>query len=149
MINLEAPIIPSKSIGSINIGEKFSSYLDYLHNESIQFTREDFNSGLSIIIVERGTIEVTTDSEDVILNISCGKKYNGSCKEKYFVGMSISQILSESERQLILHGFLILDRDFGFGFEIPEEFENCDYAENLPEDFVPERIYVFPENQWG
>ncbi len=149
MINLEAPIIPNKSIGGISIGDDFKSYLDYLQSESINFQIRSFDNGLAIISIDNGTIQVTISGEGIVLNLACRKKYMGLCKGLYFPGMNISEILAQSEKQLIIHGFLIIDRDFGFGFEIPREFEDCDYAENLPKDFIPERLYVFPEDQWG
>lgn len=60
----------------------------------------------------------TLDAGDII-SISCGEGYQGRYKDVFYPGISVGDVLRVSEKQNLLHGALIVDRDFGFYFPLP------------------------------
>ncbi|MEC4717737.1 hypothetical protein RY831_01115 [Noviherbaspirillum sp. CPCC 100848] len=63
-------------------------------------------------------------------------------------GMTIKEIKRHSTRQLVIHGFLIIDDEYGLGFSIANDFEDVDYVSQLPDDLILEELHVMSTEWW-
>ena len=67
--------------------------------------------------------------------------------------MRVGDIVRVTEHQVLLHGFLIVERQFGMAFSIPEDFrgvplDDVDRVEELPEEMILEELHVTDPEWW-
>ncbi len=67
--------------------------------------------------------------------------------------MTVKQICDNSSKQLVIHGMLVIDKEFGAFFDIPESYEgvpcdDIDYVSQLPQNMVLNELHVKDREWW-
>lgn len=151
-MNIHAEIISGKSIADIEIGESIDSYLPaiYQENRKVELNVYD-NPGIKLhsYRIDDGLITINADKNGTILNLSCRHPYKGKYQGKLYPGMSIAQIVAASQKQLLIHGYLVVDNDFGFCFNLPHPYDDdFDFISQLPNDLILGEVYVKDKEWW-
>ncbi|NOQ75421.1 MAG: hypothetical protein GQ574_25650 [Crocinitomix sp.] len=149
MIDIAAPIIDGNSIGGISIGQDSRLLLSELYSNGYMIEENKFHSDFIEYKVNEGIISfVINSSSNNVINISCKNPYEGSWKNKFTPSMSVQTIIKQSNKTMVLHGFLIIDGIYGVGYNLPNEYDEIDSVDQLPDDLVLEQIYVMDNDWW-
>lgn len=151
-MNINAEIISGKSIGDIEIGKSIDAYLPsiYQENKKVEVNVYD-NPGIKLhsYRIDDGLITINADEGGTILNVSCKSPYKGKYQGKLYPGMSVAQIVAATQKQLLIHGFLVVDNDFGFCFNLPHPYDDdLDHISELPDDLILDEVYVKDKEWW-
>jgi hypothetical protein len=151
-MNINADIISGKSIADIEIGQSIDSYLPaiYKDNRKVELNVYD-NPGIKLhsYRIDDGLITINADENGTILNLSCRYPYKGKYQGKLYPGMTIAQIIAATQKQLLIHGYLVVDGDFGFCFNLPHPYDDDhDYISQLPGDLILGEVYVKDREWW-
>ncbi|MCS3799198.1 hypothetical protein [Niastella sp. OAS944] len=151
-MNIHAEIISGKSIGDIEIGKPIDAYLTSIYQENRKVELNTFDHpGLKLhsYKIDDGLITINADENGTILNVSCRSAYEGKYKGVLRPGMSVAQVVAATQKQLLIHGFLVVDNDFGFCFNLPSPYDDdLDHVSELPDDLVLEEVYVKDKEWW-
>jgi hypothetical protein len=151
-MNIHAEIISGKSIGDIEIGKSIDACLlsVYQENRKVELTVYD-NPGIKLhsYSIDDGLIKINADENGTVLNVSCRSPYKGKYKGILHPGMSVAQIVAATQKQLLIHGFLVVDNVFGFCFDLPSPYDDdVDHVSELPRDLILEEVYVKDKEWW-
>lgn len=151
-MNINAEIVSGRSIGDIEIGKPIDPYLAsvYQENRKVELNTYD-NPGLKLhsYRIDDGLITINADENGTILNVSCRSPYKGKYKGKLHPGMSVAQVVAATQKQLLIHGFLVVDNDYGFCFNLPSPYDDdLDHISELPDDLILEEVYVKDKEWW-
>jgi hypothetical protein len=151
-MNINAEIVSGRSLGDIEIGKPVDEYLAaiYQENRKVELNVYD-NPGIKLYSyrIDDGLITINTNENGVILNLSCKRPYTGKYKGKLFPGMTVDEIVAATQKQLLIHGFLVVDADYGFCFNLPHPYDDdLDYISQLPNDLVLEEVCVKDKEWW-
>lgn len=155
-MDLYAEIVSGTSIGGVSLGESIQDTLRNLQAQSADFREtafENLGGCFRQIHVAGGVLSIVADGTDRVVRLWCTPGYLGSYRGAFRPGMTIEDICKRSHRQLILHGFLLLDGDFGAGFSIPDRYEgqcfdDVDFIEQLPRTMVLTELHVMEPEWW-
>jgi len=149
MINNTDKIIPGKSLGGININDPLDTVLEKIVQSGYSYQTFNFSADYTQFVLNSGEIKfVINNNSKLVANICCTKPYKGKSLGVYGPGISIKNLIDISEKQIILHGFIIVDGVFEMGYNLPNEFEELDEVHDLPANFVLEELYIMKENWW-
>lgn len=149
MINYSADIIPGKSIADICIEDNLSDVLSRVYLKTKQLSINKFSKEYTQYIVDNGIISfVINNHASRIINISCKKPYNGKYNHIFEPGLTVKEIIKYSTKQMLLHGFLIIDGIYGLGYNLTNYYEDCDYIDQLPKNLILEELYVMQNDWW-
>lgn len=136
MIDLSLPIKPGVSCGGILIGDNIANYMSNLYQQFADVQVVEYKNTkhpVTSYIINKGVLRINTSEAGDILSIGCSKGYKGLCKGIYGPGITVEHLLKVSSQQNLLHGAIILDRDFGFYFPIPYPHDElADSIQDLP-----------------
>ena len=63
--------------------------------------------------------------------------------------MSVAEIVAATQKQLLIHGFLVPDNNYGVCFNLPHPYDDdYDYISQLPNDLILEEVYVKDREWW-
>ena len=150
-INFEAEILPGHSIGNICLGMHYEDVLAHLAEKDYSTSERDFaNAGTKFfeITIDDGTLVAIANEQGSIVRLQCGTRYAGKLRSVFFAGMSVRNILKQSSKQLMLHGLLVLDGEYGAAYGVPSEFSELDYAKELPSELRLDEINVMSTDWW-
>lgn len=139
-------IIPNDGVANIHLGENVNIVFDRLDKLGYEIS-DICNNCLKI---KKSFIDVYFDpiSYEISL-ISCGINFNGSYKtSKGYIkaGMTVADILQNTTEQVAWGGFVMVDRIFGIGFPLPEEFDDFSkLTDFLDYDFVFNELSVYKD----
>ncbi len=155
-MNLHADIVPNESIGGIQIGQDANPVLQELEDNGVRFSKSTFlNSEQQFhrISINNGALYLIANSSGKIVRIWCTDLYKGSYKSVLRPGMTVSEAVERTGKQLVIHGMLILDGEFGMGFSIPDKFEGKFYDDiesvnDLPGHMKLDELHVMHREWW-
>lgn len=155
-MNIFADIVSGDSIGDIKIGSDLQTVLAELFKQNHKVEKKSFKQfdvDYSLVNVDSGMLSIVADSSNSIVRLWCRQPYRGKFRGIFFPGMPVSEILDKSKKQLIIHGMLILDDDFGVGFNIPDKYngsyyDDVDYVDQMPQNMVLEELHVMKKEWW-
>ena len=139
-------IAPNDGIANIHLGE----------NVNIVFNKLD-RLGYKISDISDNCLKVEKSFIDIYFNpvnyeislISCGINFDGSYKTskgRIKAGMTVADILQNTTEQVAWGGFVMVDRIFGIGFPLPEEFDDFSkLTDFLDYDFVFNELSVYKD----
>ena len=136
--------IPNDGVANIRLGE----------DVNIVFNRLD-ELGYEISDICDTCLKIKQSFIDIYFNpisyeislISCGINFKGSYKtSKGYIkaGMTVADILQNTTEQVAWGGFVMVDRIYGIGFPLPEEFDDFSkLTDFLDYDFVFNELSVY------
>ena len=139
-------IIPNDGVANIHLGENVNIVFDRL--DKLGYEISDICD--NCLKIKKYFIDVYFDpiSYEISL-ISCGINFNGSYKtSKGYIkaGMTVADILQNTTEQVAWGGFVMVDRIFGIGFPLPEEFDDFSkLTDFLDYDFVFNELSVYKD----
>jgi hypothetical protein len=150
-MNIAAEIVSGSSIGNIRLETNAIDVLSEIYQEG-RIVKEkkfiNFNMEFIHYEIDDGVVSIVADENSIIKRLWCKKPYKGKYKSNLFPGMTVSDIKKNSLKQLVIHGFLIPDGDFGIGFNIPDRYDDIDYVDQLPSDLILEELHVMDKEWW-
>ena len=103
------------SVAGFDIGENINSYLPNLYLQEVEVDRVIFNKGnyneIHHYIIDKN-IKINTSKEGEILNISCSNIYYGKYKDILYLGITIEDIISKTDKQVIMFDSLFVNQDY-------------------------------------
>ena len=155
MLNIDAKIEPGISVGGVKIGTSIEEFITSLNHSKTLYTLKTFsNFGMHFleITVESYGLRIVGKKDDVIELVSCRKPYRGQFKDRYYLGMTVAELKAVADKLLVIHGYIVLDGEFGVAFDFPEFFEGVPYddLENIEElpDHMPLNEMVIRNKEW-
>lgn len=137
MLNNE--IIPMSSIGGISLGDNVDSVINLLRADY------DLEENANSIAVDDGLITIYfNENKRVVTEISCNRKFKGKYSNKLWPGMTVADVIKNTQKQIAWSGFVEVDGIKGIGLSLPEDrddFENI--TDFLDLDFVFEELWVY------
>jgi hypothetical protein len=149
-------IVSGRSIGGIHLGADIDTVLADLRTRQISFSDQffsNFNRTYRKLGIHPHSLDVVADDTGLIVRLWCRTGYSGTYKGAFFPGMCVDEICALSTKQLVIHGMLILDGDFGAGFSIPERYkdglyDDVDSVKELPGAMVLDELHVMHPEWW-
>ena len=143
---LDYVIAPNVGARGIYLGENVNdifSKLDKLGYE-ISDIRDD------CIKIKESFLDIYFDPINFEISlISCGVNFNGyykTSKGHIWAGMSVADILQNTTEQVAWGGFVAVDRIWGIGFPLPQEFDDfSELTDFLDYDFVFKELWVYKD----
>jgi hypothetical protein len=154
MLSKEKPIIPGASIGGVSLGDNAQEVIRELKEMNLVTSSQPFaNVGRKLTewSIEGWGLSFAEEGGEIV-RISCYPGYEGRYKQ-FFPGISVRQVLAATEKQLFIHGMIIVDAEYGVVFEVPEIYagecyDDIDTIYDLPDDMTFERIHVMDPEWW-
>ena len=149
IIDLTAPIISGKGAGGLEVEQSLSEFRTWLLQSSIQNSTKIFESKLfhgiyALYSFYNGAIEIIVDITcGDIIRIGCSHGYLGETQNKIRVGLDLKEVLKLDPELVKWNNFLQSKRYKGLLIEVPGEYDDFDYINELP-NFLIERISVVP-----
>ena len=147
-----APIISGHSLGGIVLGthvdpvlaEAYAEgrqveFIVYTHGDKVQHTYR----------IDGGTVTVNANAQGAIVSLSCQPPYQGTYEGKLWPGMSVAQIKAVTQKQMLIFSVLVLDNEWGVCFELPPPYDEYDYIDEMPDDFILNKLFVRLKNWRG
>ena len=155
-IDLGADILPGEALGGIPIGEDFDAVAQQLQAMGVPFTESGFsNVGRSfrLMVIDGGTVSAVAEPPGGVSAIWCTESYRGSYRGVLRPGMTVRNVMACTNQQLVIHGFLVLDKHFGMAFNLPEKYDDeylddVSSANDLPSEMKLEELHVMPVDWW-
>src|SRR4051794_20438428 len=120
-MDMDADIIPGHSIAGIRLGAEIVSILDEIQREGIAYTEstlEHFGRKYDLITVANDRLTIVADDTGRVLRLWCRTGYSGDYNRTFRPGMTVSEVRKKSIKQLVIHGFIVLDGEFGAAFSV-------------------------------
>lgn len=150
-MDITAPIIAGHSLAGITLGTSVEPVLAQAYQQGRKVDLQVFHYAtidLHSYKIDQGVVTVNADAAGTIVSLSCQQPYQGTYQNKLWPGMSITQIIAVSQKQMLLHGSLVVDAEFGVCFDVPYPYDEYDYVHELPKDLVLDNLYVKNSNWW-
>ena len=156
MYSINSPIVSGHSIGGISLGSNPNIVSTKLQNDGLDISVEsfeNFGTKFSCWKIKEWGLSYTTDHTNTIYKITCDSCYRGGYEGRLYSGMTVQEIVENSNKQLIIHGMIVLDAEYGIFFEIPEfyngkQYDDVDSVAELPATMILENIHVMNKNWW-
>lgn len=139
-------IIPNDGVANIHLGEDINAVLNRLDELGCEIS----DIGDNYLKIKESFIDIYFNPVNYKISlISCGINFAGSYKTSkghIKAGMTVADILQNTTEQVAWCGFVVVDRIFGIGFPLPEEFDDfSELTDFLDYDFVFEELSVYKD----
>ncbi len=153
-LNLEAPIIPGKSIGGIDLQMHISHLKDWIlylttkvfHDKDSKVLKAQVNFGLEVeYSVNDGVISFIVDIvSGTVFRLTCGKGYKGKLLNTIGIGSPFHELLKLGKSFDVYNTYHVMSPEFpGLYIELPEGYYDYDgELKDLP-DYPIEKIGIF------
>ncbi|WP_321920241.1 hypothetical protein [Burkholderia cepacia] len=133
-------IVPAESLGGILLDEEVQGVIDRL-----SATDEVERVNQSTVKINGGEITIYHDPESGrIESLSCGKEFGGNFMGKLWPGMSVGDVLKNTEIQIAWCGFVQVDGIKGIGLSLPDELDDFErLTDFLSVEFVFDELWVY------
>ena len=121
-------------------------YLLSKNNATAVFSKGKSNEIHRYIINKN--IKINTSEKGEILNISCTNTYYGKYKDILYLGITVQEVISKTDKQVIMFDSLFVNQDYGFCFVLPYPYNDIDYIFHLPKDLVLKEFMVGRFEKW-
>lgn len=144
VVDIDAHILPGIGIGNIKLDTQLFELKNWIlynsfikNNDSLVVTA--FN-GIFLLYDCNNVIQFIVNAvESKIVRVSCMKGYRGFYKEAIRPGNTFFELLKVESDFEINNGVLVSKNSPGLEIDLPDEFEDIDYVNELP-DFVLEKV---------
>ncbi|ROW55728.1 hypothetical protein C3E80_21340 [Cronobacter malonaticus] len=134
-------IIPGESLGGIHLGDNIGNIIDSL-KEHYSVERVD-----GVVYLNNDEIFIGAEEYDSIYSVMCGKNFKGNYKNKLWAGMTVKDVLDNSNEQVAFGGCVIVDKIDGIGLPLPEGHDDFErITDFLSLDFVFDYLTIFKKN---
>lgn len=132
-------IIPGKSLGGINLDAHIDSVIE-IYSSDYDIAK---NNGL--LILNDGLIVVGYGLDDeLIYSVMCGINYPYKYEGKLWAGMTVADVVNNSEKQIAYGGCVVVDGINGIGLPLPSGLDDFEQITDFLElDHVFENLSVF------
>ncbi|VWC99542.1 hypothetical protein BLA39750_02461 [Burkholderia lata] len=132
-------IVPSKSLGGILLGEKVQDVIDRLSE-----THVAERTGQNVVSIDE-VITIYHDPENGrIESLACNSNFAGRYLDKLWPGMTVGDVLKNTETQIAWCGFVQVDGVKGVGLSLPDELDDFErLTDFLSLDFVFDELWVY------
>ena len=132
-------IIPGKSLGGIELDEHVDSVVKSF---SLNYKIEKRNG---VLILDDGLLFAGYDIDDgLIYSVMCDSKYPHRYDGKLWAGMTVSDVLNNSEKQVAYGGCVVVDGVNGIGLPLPDGLDDFEQiGDFLRLDHVFANLSVF------
>lgn len=151
MIDFKERIIPGCSIGNIRLESNIESYLNDLYlNYKVGCNKVELPSREMIIHYTLDDIvTISTDEEGKIFSVSCNSGYSGKANNFLYAGMTFHELKKKTFLQRIFNGYLIINREFGLAFELPQPYDEiADDINDIPDCLHLDVLSVSDFSSW-
>ncbi|RQT68199.1 hypothetical protein DF045_27790 [Burkholderia cepacia] len=133
-------IVPAESLGGILLGEEVQGVVDRLSAEC-EVERVNQNT----VKINGGAITIYHDPESRrIESLACNRNFGGNFLGKLWPGMSVGDVLKNSDTQIAWCGFVQIDGIKGIGLSLPDELDDFErLTDFLSTEFVFDELWVY------
>lgn len=152
MVRQKCSGIRRSYLGNVFLGENISKYMNELYTgfkvNYFDYFLPDDEKRLAYIVDD--TITIATIEDGTIISIGCNVSYKGRYNNILQTGQTMRQIIDLTNKQRIFNGFIIINDDFGFSFELPAPYDEiADSIAHVPLDLVLNEIRVADYSDWN
>ena len=155
-MDLNAAIISGSSIAGIPLGTDINALVTELQKDNIPFVETTFctfGTTFRKLSIADNKVIVVGDDTNRVVRLSCRPGYLGKSKSTFFPGMTVKQVCEKSLKQLLIHGMIVVDGDFGVFFDVPEvyqgqQFDDVDEICQLPAEMALSELHVMEPSWW-
>lgn len=132
-------IVPGKSLGGIDLNSHINSVVK---NFSLEYKVEKNNG---IMVLDDGLIVVGYGLNDgLVYSVMCGIDYPCKYNEKLWAGMTVSDVVNNSQKQVAYGGCVVVDGINGIGLPLPPGMDDFEQITDFLElDHVFQNLSVF------
>ncbi len=131
-------IIPGVSLGGVLIGEAIDSVFERF---SEKYEIEIFDG---TAVFEGGLISIGYASSGIVHSVMCDARFPGNYKEILWAGMTVSDVIAKTRKQVAFGGCVVVDGVQGIGLPLPHCFDDFEkITDFLSLDHVFETLSVF------
>ncbi len=135
---LSSEIIPGVSLGGVLIGEKIDSVFERF---SEKYEIKVFDE---IAVFEGGLISIGYTPSGIVHSVMCDARFSGNYKEILWAGMTVSDVIAKTRKQIAFGGCAVVDGVQGVGLPLPHGFDDFEkITDFLSLDHVFENLSVF------
>lgn len=149
-MNLDADIVPGRSIGGIVLGEQALELIERLQQRARVVARPALNPDYTRYDIDE-TITIVVDNRDfLVVNLAARSGYRGRLFGYIHAGIRVHDLIAGASSALLqaIHPhneFVYLDRAESVGFLLPPQYDDAaDRIEHLPTELVLDMLYVMP-----
>ncbi len=141
---LSGEIIPYLSAGNINIGDKINDYINFFLDKKKypEAYRQEGGFIRYQIGIEKFVSLVYDDLQEEILSIIIGSNFNCHYKEIIHSRMTIAELKRTPFKKFYFGNMIFLDGNFGMAIQLPNEFDDCDSLDEIPDECLIDGIIV-------
>jgi hypothetical protein len=139
-MDINTQIIPKKSLGGIALGEQIDNVISRL-STSYKIIRNP-----SCTVINEGLITAYHDTGGKISSLSCNSIFKGGYLDKLWPGMSVLDVIKNTDAQTAWSGYVKVNNVEGIGLLLPEDrddFENLTDALDMAHVFEELWIYEY------
>lgn len=154
--DINADIIAAESIGGIQLGSdsrEVLGLLDKTHNRlsCLEYVVGDFLC--TQVTLDHVGLSFVHDEGNRIIGVTCRPPYAGRYRQKFYPGITVGKLRELAGTALVIHGYIIVDKEFGVLFSIPEKYagkfyDDIDAIEQLPSHMALNEILVRDREWW-
>ncbi|ELQ6065147.1 hypothetical protein SM092_003649 [Cronobacter sakazakii] len=134
-------IIPGKSLDGIHLEDNIGNIIDSL-KEHYLVERAD-----GVVYLNNDEILIGGEEDGSIYSVMCGKNFKGNYKNKLWAGMTVKDVLDNSNEQVAFGGCVVVDKIDGIGLPLPEGYDDFErITDFLSLDFVFDYLSIFKKS---
>jgi hypothetical protein len=138
-MKLNSEIVPSEGIGGVMLGDFVR---DVVERYSGEYNVKMLND--SSCSFDEGLLTIYFDPDGKITSISCNASFNGVYKDKLWSGMSVKDVVKNTNKQVAWTGFVQVDGINGIGLSLPDDLDDFDeITDHLSMDHVFDELWVY------
>jgi hypothetical protein len=149
-MNLDADIVPGRSIGGIVLGQQALEPIERLQQRARVVARPALNPDYTCYDIDEAMTIVVANHDFLVANLAARGGYRGRLFGYIHAGMRVDELIAGAPSALLraihLHNeFVYLDRAESVGFLLPPRYDDvADRIEHLPAELVLDTLYVMP-----
>lgn len=153
-MNLDADIVPGRSIGGIVLGQQALELIERLQQHARVVVRPALNPDYTCYDIDETMTIVVGNRDFVVVNLAARSGYRGRLFGYIHAGMRVHELIAGASSALLqaIHPhneFVYLDRAESVGFLLPPQYDDvADRIEHLPADLLLDTLYVMPPAMW-
>ncbi|WP_105628553.1 hypothetical protein [Cronobacter malonaticus] len=134
-------IIPGESLDGIHLGDNIGNIIDSL-KEHYLVERDD-----GVVFLNNDEILIGVEEDGFIYSVMCGRNFKGKYKNKLWAGMTVKDVLDNSNEQVAFDGCVVVDKIDGIGLPLPEGYDDFErITDFLSLDFVFDYLSIFKKS---
>lgn len=149
-MNLDADIVPGRSIGGIALGQEALGLIERLQQRCRVSARPALNPDYTCYDIDEAMTIVVANRDFVVANLAARSAYRGRLFGYIHAGMRVHDLIAGACSAVLkaIHPhneFVYLDRAESVAFLLPPHYDDvADRIEHLPPDLVLDTLYVMP-----